>query len=248
MFFRFHSLSLEFIFRFYSFKKWQRHKTYNRTANGVELSYFVDSDDTSGSVLLIRMSAGDWSSDEDLAPDYVPYAERTDWADVTPIAQDDGQNPVVLIAYSEKCKQRIEWSRSDLSSFNFNFFSFQFIPPVNDVYNYFRAILSTQEKSLRALDLTKDALRLNAANYTVWQYRRDIINALHLDLETELAYSEEVIVDNPKNYQVWHHRRVIVEWSNDPSKELKLTEEVLVMDAKNYHAWQHRQWAIKTYK
>lgn len=130
---------------------------------------------------------------------------------------------------------------------------------VKDVYNYFRAILSKQEKSLRALELTKDALRLNAANYTVWQYRRDIINTLKLDLETELQYSEEVIVDNPKNYQVWHHRRVIVEWLNDPSKELKLTEEgpkkelklteeVLAMDAKNYHAWQHRQWAIKTYK
>ncbi|KAJ6648349.1 Protein farnesyltransferase/geranylgeranyltransferase type-1 subunit alpha [Pseudolycoriella hygida] len=166
------------------------------------------------------MSAGDWSSDEDLAPDYVPYSERREWADVTPLEQDDGQFPVVLIAYSEKFK---------------------------DVYNYFRAILSKEEKSLRALELTKDALRLNAANYTVWQYRRDIIHALNLDLENELNYSEDVIIDNPKNYQVWHHRRVIVEWMNDASKELKLTEAVLMLDAKNYHAWQHRQWAIKTY-
>lgn len=129
-------------------------------------------------------------------------------------------------------------------TFRFRFF----LSLVKDVYNYFRAILSKQEKSLRALELTKDALRLNAANYTVWQYRRDIINTLNLDLEAELDYSEEVIVDNPKNYQVWHHRRVIVEWMNNASKELKLTEEVLMMDAKNYHAWQHRQWAIKTYK
>lgn len=144
---------------------------------------------------------------------------------------------------------------------------------VKDVYDYFRAILSTQEKSPRALELTKDALRLNAANYTVWQYRwvsvaqlpdhtthcvliwfnscsnsRDVLKALEFDLQDELAYTEEIMIDNPKNYQVWHHRRVIVEWLNDSSHELALTEEILGMDAKNYHAWQHRQWAIQTYK
>lgn len=119
---------------------------------------------------------------------------------------------------------------------------------VKDVYDYFRAILSKQEKSLRAFQLTKDALKLNAANYTVWQYRREIIQELDLDLESELNYSEELIVRNPKNYQVWHHRRVIVEWKEDPSQELRLTENILRMDGKNYHAWQHRQWAITTYE
>lgn len=54
------------------------------------------------------MSAGDSSSDEDLAPDYIPYSERKEWADVTPIEQDDGENPVVLIAYSETCKVKCE--------------------------------------------------------------------------------------------------------------------------------------------
>lgn len=119
---------------------------------------------------------------------------------------------------------------------------------VREVFDYFRAILARQEKSARALDLTTDALRLNPANYTVWQYRRDILRALGSDLNEELNYIEEVITENAKNYQVWHHRRVVVEMMNDASKELDITEMALRTDAKNYHAWQHRQWAIKTFK
>lgn len=72
---------------------------------------------------------------------------------------------------------------------------------------------------MRALELTKEALRLNAANYTVWQYRRDILKALNTDFEEELAYTE--MIDNPKNYQVWYHRRVIVEWNESTCNILR---------------------------
>lgn len=113
-----------------------------------------------------------------------------------------------------------------------------------------RAIIAKGEKSQRALELTTEALRLNPANYTVWQYRRDILRGVDADLQEELDYLDEVIGQNAKNYQVWHHRRVIVEMMNCAQWELELTQNALDNDgnAKNYHAWQHRQWAIRTFK
>jgi protein farnesyltransferase/geranylgeranyltransferase type-1 subunit alpha len=96
--------------------------------------------------------------------------------------------------------------------------------------------------------LTADCIWLNVANYTVWQYRREILKELGIDLKDELKFIQVVIKCNLKNYQVWHHRKVIVEWMQDPSAELEFTSTILKSDAKNYHAWQYRQWVISTFK
>lgn len=119
---------------------------------------------------------------------------------------------------------------------------------VVEVHNYFRAILDSKEKSERALNLTADCILLNAANYTVWQYRRDILKAIGIDFKDELKFIDMMTKYNMKNYQVWHHRRVIVDWVQDPNAELDFTSAILEKDAKNYHAWQHRQWVITTFK
>ncbi|CAG0919121.1 unnamed protein product [Notodromas monacha] len=148
------------------------------------------------------------------------YSNRPDWKDVTPIKQDDGPHSVVSIAYQER-----------------------FV----DVYDYFRAILASGEKSDRALDLTKNAIYMNAANYTVWEYRRQILVEMKKDLREELEFVAYVIDLHPKNYQVWHHRQALVKLLSDPSGEKDLTAHAFREDPKNYHAWQHRLWCVRTY-
>lgn len=92
--------------------------------------------------------------------DHQPYRKREEWNDVKPIFHDDIEKSVVNIAYSEQCELLI--------SFVFTVFITRFSYWVAEVFAYFRAILTKDERSERAFQLTTDAVKLNPANYTAW--------------------------------------------------------------------------------
>ena len=142
---------------------------------------------------------------------------------VVPIEEEDFSEDVVSIAYPQ-----------------------QFVA----LMGFFRAALKMNDHSEKALLLTECLIDYNAANYTVWYFRRICLAALRIDTAEELAYVNRMAGSNPKNYQIWYHRRALIEkeMSLELAKaELKYTATVFGSDAKNYHAWSQRQWILKTF-
>ncbi|KAI3941758.1 hypothetical protein MKW92_021775 [Papaver armeniacum] len=158
--------------------------------------------------------------DSDDEVERIPYSEREEWADVKPVPQDDGPNPVVPIAYKDDFREAMD---------------------------YFRAVYLSDERTPRSLQLTAEVIELNAGNYTVWHFRRLILESLGSDLREELKFIERIAKSNSKNYQIWHHRRWVAEklGTEATTIELEFTKKILFPDAKNYHAWSHRQWVLQ---
>ncbi|KAF5371771.1 hypothetical protein D9758_003362 [Tetrapyrgos nigripes] len=164
----------------------------------------------------------------------VPYAEQPQWADVVPLPQYEGVEPLAPIFYTNEYK---------------------------DATDYLRGIVKTGEKSQRVLDLTKHIIQLNPAHYTAWQYRYETLLAIKSPLDVELELMDEIAIKHMKTYQVWHHRRLLMTHllrntdeastsssSRSPSQlastELTFIARTLAEDAKNYHTWSYRQWLL----
>ncbi|PPQ79078.1 hypothetical protein CVT25_002303 [Psilocybe cyanescens] len=153
------------------------------------------------------------------------FAELPEWADVKPVEQYEGVNPVAPIFYT---------------------------PEYTDATNYFRAIVQSGEKSARVLDLTENIIRQNPAHYSAWQYRYETLIALlptptpssHPLLTAEVELMDELAVLFLKTYQVWHHRRLLVQITREPQRELAFIKKGLEADSKNYHTWSYRQWIL----
>lgn len=185
------------------------------------------------------------------------YDTEFEWTDVQPIAQNDGEKPLVQIMYS---------------------------PEYVKATDLLRAVMASNEKSQRALALTEAVIKMNPAHYTVWHYRLEILRALkpedipkenrlpaifsqqvnhefdvggaEKDLEgltiEDYKWLNTVTMSTAKNYQIWHYRQCLkptdsnAEYANlFYAMERFMVEQVLSDEAKNYHAWSHLQWIVK---
>ncbi|VDM58720.1 unnamed protein product [Angiostrongylus costaricensis] len=155
------------------------------------------------------------------------YRDKPEWSDVQPIYPSKEEDGAVRIAVTEQFK---------------------------DAFAYLRAVMASGEESPRVFLLTEDCIQLNPANYTLWQFRRELLKKLDIDLKNELKYLDDVIMQTPKNYQVWHHRRCVAELVGPSAVQGELNFSALAIEyeSKNYHAWQYRyalvfsrQWVLR---
>mmetsp|Transcript_34351 Transcript_34351/g.96845 ORF Transcript_34351/g.96845 Transcript_34351/m.96845 type:complete len:346 (+) Transcript_34351:279-1316(+) len=161
------------------------------------------------------------------------WLEAPEWADVQPVPQGDPEGNLVV---------QIEYSKDYV-----------------DATGVLRCLMARQERSERALWLTKKVIALNPAHYTAWQWRRECLEAKGADLGAEMDWVNALsLCGGSKNYQLWNHRRFLVQGIIGPlgsgpqresavETELAFTHDVLVDEPKHYHAWAHRQWVVQEF-
>lgn len=182
----------------------------------------------------------DDEDDEDGTPEerWIPYHERDEWKDVTPVDKDAiTEYPVLPVPLCSIPKNEY----------------------VAEVQRYLRAMLNADERSERALDLTRDAIKVNKSDFVAWYYRRNILFSLaRVDLfQKELEFIEFVASRSSKNYQLYYHREAVVSFlqkhiDNEAfvkliDKEFNWCTSVINEDSKNYHAWSYRQWIVTSF-
>ena len=112
---------------------------------------------------------------------YVPYSDRPDWADVEPVPQDDGDNPPVPIRASPPPPRQISAGSAERGCA-------EYTARFSDAMDYFRAVVRSEEKSQRVLDLTTDVIAINSANYTAWHYRALVCDAIGADWDEQYRW------------------------------------------------------------
>eukprot|EP00796_Vickermania_ingenoplastis_P004470 gene4471-3265_t len=121
---------------------------------------------------------------------------------------------------------------------------------------------SAGDKSVNALQSTLNLLQKIPENYSLYNYRRDILLDLFQDpskapglLLEELKLNSDVLKEDYKCYAAFAHRHwvyeKILEYVPDQrlirgliEKEFKQCEKLLQLDERNFHVWNYRRWVL----
>lgn len=121
------------------------------------------------------------------------------------------------------------------------------------------ALLESKAKGIyneEALANTTKLLSLNPEFYTIWNYRREIFDALFarneltrkLVLEDDLKFVLLQLRSYPKCYWIWNHRvwcLFALQEEANWEYELAIVSKLLQADARNFHGWQYRRFVVQ---
>ena len=113
-----------------------------------------------------------------------------------------------------------------------------------------------KEYDQEALDLTGQLLSSNPDFYSLWNFRREILQfyktsktseELQTTFDNELYFLEQCLKINHKSYGSWHHRSWAMENMSTPNwlRERKLCDKFLEYDERNFHCWDYRRFIIE---
>ncbi|KAI7857448.1 hypothetical protein BDC45DRAFT_435936 [Circinella umbellata] len=155
----------------------------------------------------------------------LPYSQRPEWNDVVPVAQDDGPNPLVPIAYS-----------SD--------YIIDMNPAHYTVWQYRQEVLFSINADLNEeIKYIDEVASEQAKNYQVWHHRQVIVDRLD-DGTKELDFIDAILDEDSKNYHAWSYRQWVVSRFNLWDQEFQYTDDLLVFDIRNNSAWNHRHFVL----
>jgi len=111
----------------------------------------------------------------------------------------------------------------------------------------------------KILNSRQKLLEINPEFYTIWNFRREILQHLFQfnepqekwkpsALQKELGFTEKAIASHPKSYWAWNHRVWITEVlgeSCDWNQEIRLCHQMLEFDSRNFHCWKYRSYVVQ---
>ena len=112
-----------------------------------------------------------------------------------------------------------------------------------------------QRRDVATLDLIQKMLTMNPDFYSLWNFRREILEHEYSKKpfdrdagERELTLSSLAIQKNPKSYPAWQHRLWVgskVVGGIDYNEEIRLCDKFLSVDQRNFHCWNYRREVVK---